>query len=174
MTDTGDVSNGGSGPIFLTVHNHDKTGEENCGGCNPQSVLMIEELWRRGCAAVVMKSLDEYEPPPNGVAVVPLFDLKFGLNRWSPCSKIASGVPGWARELSTGSCIAIGERCVASPSIIEGSARQIARMFSSGENSEDGSPWGPSPVPRLQQKRRRAWRAPQSQWRNLFWRGNGK
>ena len=168
----GDISNGGrNGPIFLTVH--DNAGEDS-GECNPQSVLVVEELWRRGYNAVVTKSLDEYKPSPNGVAVVSLFDLRFGLNRWSPCSKTASGVPSWARELSTGSCIAIGERCVAFPSIIEGSARQIARLFSSGGNSEVGSPWGPPPLPRPQQKRRRAWRAPQSQWRNLFWRGNGK
>ncbi len=174
MTDMTGGSNGTNEgrPVFLTVHNENGEG-------NPWSVLLIEALQKYGCTAVVVSSLAEGQATVvklAGVMIIPLFDLKFGLNRWSPCLKTASGVPGWARELSTGSCIAIGERCVAFPSIIEGSARQIARMFSPGESSSEEFPWGrgPLPVSRLQQKRRRAWRAPQNQWRNLFWRGNGK
>ena len=172
MTET--VSAGGDRKVvFLTVQ-----GDEEDSVRNPWSATLlkagVEEFRLNGGHDIVVAvSPDKYEPPPDGIVVIPLFDLKFGLNRFSPVRKEASGVPTWAKIFATHHCVAVSEKCVSFPGIIKSAARQITRMFSceNKNNGGDGFLWGPPPLPRLEQKRRRAWRAPQSQWRNLFWHG---
>lgn len=157
-------SNGSGGSVrFLVVHS-----EEKSEWSNPHSALLIEGLWLYQCDALVVGTPEEYEPSSNGVMVVPLFDLQFGLNRFSPVRKEASGVPTWAKVLSTNFCIAVHKRCVDFPVALDVSARQIAKMFAKSVDSIVGS------VPKERQGRdkvrRRAWRAPVSQWTPFFWR----
>ena len=161
MIEMCNMSNEVKGPVFLTIH------KEGVG--NPWSVLLINEgLQKYGCATMVAESSEEYEPLPDGVEVVPLFDLQFGLNRFSPVKKEASGVPTWAKIYSTRFCLAVNQRCIALPVVVEGSAWQIMKMFSGNFD-----PLGQAPAQRHDKKRRRAWRRPpQSRLFNSFlWHG---
>lgn len=156
------LSNGNGGSVrFLVVHSDEKPEWRN-----PHSALLIEGLWRYQCDALVVGTPEEYESPCEEIAVVPLFDLQFGLNRFSPVRKEASGVPLWAKLFSTNFCIAVHKRCVDFPATLDGSSRQIAKMFAKSD------PIGPVPNGRHDHDkvRRRAWRAPVSQWKPFFWR----
>ena len=125
--------------LFLTVNGRDGNGEQN-----PWSVRVIEALQQHdGYNAIVLKSPTEGESIARGALVVPLYDFNFGINRWSPRPKNAPGTPGWAQTLSSSSCVAIGQRCVAFPELAERAARQIATLFLR-ESSRNGGqyPWG--------------------------------
>ena len=117
-----------TGPLFLTVNGRDGNGEQN-----PWSVLIVEALRRRdGCNAVILKSPTELgEAMGIRLRVVPLFDVSCGVNRWSPRPRNASGTPVWVQALSSGSCVAIGRRCVTFPEVVERAARQIAVLVRS-------------------------------------------
>jgi len=128
-----------TGLLFLTVNGRDGNGEQN-----PRSVLIVEALRRRdGCDAFVLKSSTEGESIARGALVVPLYDFNFGINRWSPRPKNAPGTPGWAQTLSSSSCVAIGQRCVAFSEVAERAACQITTLFLR-ESSRNGGqyPWG--------------------------------
>lgn len=148
--------------VFLTIH----TKDDKNGGRNPRSVilagalqrqiLLTEELQRRGCAAVILDSLvDEFKSAaPASVAVVPLFDVICGVNCWSPRPSVALGAPSWVRAFSSGSCIAVGSRCVIFPLRVEAAARQITRLFLR-EHHGDEYPWGPAPSVHRKSRRER-------------------
>src|SRR3989344_518234 len=134
------------GPVFFTL------ARDGNGRTNPRSVLVVEALrqhilevealQQRGCAAVVLDSPELVVPAGMAVA---LFDVNFGVNRWSPRSRTALRTPDWARALSSGWCVAVGCRCVAFPSHVKDAARQIAIMFSQGRCEKGVYPWGSAP-----------------------------
>ncbi|GEM_PF-2443381 len=137
-----------AGPVFFTLAR-----DGNGGAANPRSVLVVEALQRRilevealqkrGCSAVVLDSPRLVVP---ATVVVALFDVNFGVNRWSPRPNNAARTPSWARELSS-ACVAVGERCVAFPTIIEGAAAQIAALFLRDCHMRKGEYlWGPAPT----------------------------
>ena len=133
--------------VFFTIHEE----KSDNGRRNPRSALLVEALrqhilevealQKRGCVAVV---LDSPNVVPATVAVA-LFDVNFGVNRWSPRPNNASRTPSWARALSSGWCVAVGYRCVALPSHVKDAARQIAAMFSQGRCEKGVYPWGSAP-----------------------------
>jgi len=137
-----------TGPVFFTL------AKDGNGGTNPRSVLVVEALQRhilevgalreRGCVAVVLDSPRLVVP---ATVVVALFDVNFGVNRWSPRPSDAAKTPSWARELSS-ACVAVGERCVTFPTIIEGAAAQIAALFLRDcRHMRKGEYlWGPAPT----------------------------
>ena len=143
----------GTGPLFVTVNGRGGNGIQN-----PWSVLVIEELRKReGCSAAVLNS------PPwevRGKLVVSLYDVECGVNRWSPRPKDTSGTPDWARALSSGSCVAVGQRCAASPVIMERTACQILTIFlkewgNGGRGFSWGKHvWGPAPSTNRSSRRR--------------------
>ncbi|PIP55939.1 MAG: hypothetical protein CO183_01200 [Candidatus Zambryskibacteria bacterium CG_4_9_14_3_um_filter_42_9] len=138
--------------VFLTINN--KNGERNL-----LSVIIVNALKDHGCTSVVLESANDKTLKIDNALVVPLFDKKFGVNRWSPCSKKASGIPDWVRELSTGSCVAIGPKCVQYPSHIEDATQQIANMFLRElckNGNGNGFPWGLAPS--SEKHKRRSWR----------------
>ena len=134
------------GPVFFTL------ARDGNGGANPRSVLVVEALQRRileveafrerGCVAVILDSPRLVVP---ATVVVALFDVNFGVNRWSPRPNNAARTPSWARALSSGWCVAVGYRCVALPSHVKDAARQIAAMFSQGRCEKGVYPWGSAP-----------------------------
>ena len=137
-----------TGLLFLTISGRDGNGEQN-----PWSVLVVEALRQHnGYYALVLNSSPAgRESIARGMLVVPFYDVKFGVNRWSPRPRNASGTPGWAEVFSTGSCVAIGRRCVTFPEVVERAARQIAVLFLR-ESSRNGQKlpagqyiWGPAP-----------------------------
>lgn len=135
-----------TGLLFLTVHGRDGNGEQN-----PQSVLLIEALrqLKHGCLALILKSPADGEWIVRDTLVVPLYDVSRGVNRWSPRPNDTSlRTPNWARVLSSGSCVAVGQRCVAFPEVAERAARQIATLFSREFHRSEGweYPWGPAPA----------------------------
>ena len=141
------------GPVFFTL------ARDGNGGANPRSVLVVEALQRRileveafrerGCVAVILDSPRLVVP---ATVVVALFDVNFGVNRWSPRPNNAARTPSWARELSS-ACVAIGERCVAFPTIVEGAAAQIATLFLRDCKGE--YPWGAAPAKNHRSRRER-------------------
>ena len=147
-----------TGPVFFTL-----TRDGN-GGANPRSVLVIEALQRRilavealqrrGCVAVVLDSPRLVVP---ATVVVALFDVNFGVNRWSPRPNHAAGTPSWALVLSN-ACVAVGARCVVCPTIVEGAAAQIATLFLRDFHDTAGKgecPWGPAPARNRRSRRER-------------------
>lgn len=144
-----------AGLLFLTINGRDGNGEQN-----PWSVLVVEALRQHDKrVAVVLKSPTEGESMGPGTLVVPLYDVGFGVNRWSPRPSNAGGTPGWAQMLSTGSCVAVGRRCVAFPEVAERAARQIAVMFlreaQNGQRRPPGwYPWGSAPTVQNRRSRR--------------------
>lgn len=146
------MSGANGGLVFVTIH--DPAGPERP---NPRSVLVIEELKEQGWAAMAVRSLAEGESTVHdGVSVVALYDVEFGVNRWSPHPKnMANGMPDWVKALSTDSCVAVGRRCTAYPSHVEGAARQIATMFSRDfHKSGHQYAWGNGPS--LHKRKRRS------------------
>ncbi|MEX2013706.1 MAG: hypothetical protein WD897_02215 [Parcubacteria group bacterium] len=156
--------------VFITI--------DNGGGAlkelnNPRSASVIEALKKCGCNASIVKSAVEGKSIAYGMLVVPLFDVSRNVNRWSPKPSRHKDAPGWVRELSTGSCVAVGKKCVDFPSHVERAAEHIAVMFSrefrKNGNGGDEYPWGPAPAPFKSRKRkRRSWRIrPQEGYRHL-------
>lgn len=139
------------GLVFFTIHSEENSSN---GGWNPRSALVVEALQRRGCAAVVLGSPKPVVLAVGGMALA-LFDISCGVNRWSPRSNTALRTPDWARALSSGSCVAIGQRCVRSPTIIERAAAQIATLFLREFSRSEGQeyPWGPAPAPNRKSRR---------------------
>ncbi|MDO8590299.1 MAG: hypothetical protein Q7R69_03470 [bacterium] len=139
------------GLVFFTIH------EPADKHHNPRSALVIEALKEHGCTTVVVKSVIEAEAKVRGNVVVALCDVEFGVNRWSPRpTNTADGMPDWVRRLSTGSCVAVGRKCVTFPSHVKGAAQQIATMFSR-EFRQNGHeyPWGNGPSPHRRKRRSR-------------------
>lgn len=160
MVDVDTVTGGSNkqerGIIFVTIHDEREEGY----GRNPRSALMIQKLGDMGFLVIVLEvnELERISPDPNQ-EVVSLFDLDYGVNRWSPCQKTATGVPEWTRKLSTNYCIALGKKCECER-VVTAEARHIANMFL--RNGNGRVPWGPSPAPKREKKVRRAWRRPPS------------
>lgn len=126
------MGNGAGGVIFFTV---DGPGRRN--PCSAEVVDAIRWENRPGVATVILP----YDPISSqfemmeygGVMMVLLFDAEHGIkNRWSPREASAAEIPDWVRRTmpaASGHCVAVGRRCVASPSVTLGSAHQIAHMF---------------------------------------------
>jgi hypothetical protein len=147
---------------FVVVHNN---GSQE----NPWSLLVLRELRGLGCETTILNS------PDNGESMVGrnekriiLFDRSTGVNRWSPCSCFARGIPDWGRRMSD-ECVAIGKRAVGNPKIVWHTATQILRRFCGRpqkNNGWTGDVWEklPTSLTRLKSngdsvRRRRAWRA---------------
>ena len=138
---TGGSNGEKNGLWFVTIH-----GVDNGGIQNPWSVPIIEALRQRDFIATVNDSLHtgELEAVENMV-VVPIFDRERGVKRFSPCLCTASGIPDWVRKISTGPCIAVGEKCVSFSHVIEATARQIVHLFLPRRKHDDESFWWTEP-----------------------------
>ena len=117
------------GLVFFTIHN----GIEYS---NPRSREVILAIKAMGDRAYVYKSLEEATSADPVAGMVPIYDTDCVGELFFEREQDDITNPEWARELSTGSCVAVCLKCVSRQHIIQNAAKDLVRRFEPYDTDE--------------------------------------